>query len=67
VPQRTEHSADEVRAQAGFHADDTPRQLLERVFQTQSPDLLPESNLPVDTEPDEVKNLLADVNANDRR
>jgi len=67
VSQGAEHSADEVRAQAGFHADDARWQPLERVFETQSPDLPPEGNLPVDAQPDEVKNLLADVDADDRQ
>src|SRR6516164_2799415 len=65
VPQRAEHPADEVRAQTGFHADDARRQLLERVFETQSSDFPPESNLPVDAQPDNVKNLLADVDTDD--
>lgn len=63
MPQRAEHPADEVRAQTGFHANDARRQLLERVFETQSPDLPPEGNLPVDAQPDKVKNLLADADA----
>src|SRR5262249_1788215 len=63
VSQSAEHSADEVSAQASFHADDARLQLLVRVFETQSPDLLPEGNLPVDAKPDNVKNLLADVDA----
>jgi hypothetical protein len=66
VPQRTQRPADKVRAQAGFHADDARRQLLEGVFESQSPDLPPQGNLPVDAEPDEVKHFLADVDADDR-
>jgi hypothetical protein len=56
-----------VRVQASFHADDARLQLLECVFETQSPDLLAEGNLPVDANPDDVKNLLADVDADDRQ
>jgi hypothetical protein len=48
-------------------ANDARWQLLERVFETQSPDLPPEGNLPVDTKPDDVKNLLAYVDADDRQ
>jgi hypothetical protein len=56
-----------VRAQAGFHADDARRQLLEGVFESQSPDPPAEGNLSVDTEPDEVKHVLTDVDADDQR
>jgi len=56
-----------VSAQASFHADDARLQLPVRVFETQSPDLLPEGNLPVDAKPDNVKNLLADVDADHRQ
>src|ERR1700731_1590504 len=59
--------ADKVRAQTGFHADDARRQLLERVFETQSPDLPAKGNLAIGAQSDEVKNLFADVDANDRR
>src|SRR5580704_16567149 len=61
VAQCAEHSADEVRALASFHADDTRRQLLERLFETLSLDLPAERNLPINTQSDDVKNLLADV------
>jgi hypothetical protein len=47
VSQCPEHSADKMRAQAGFHANDARSQPLEGVFETQSPDLSPEGNLPV--------------------
>jgi len=66
VPQRAQFPADEVRAQAGFHTNDARRQLLECVFETQSPDLPSEGNLPVNAEPDEVKNLFANVDADHR-
>jgi len=54
-----------MRAQAGFHADDTSWQLLERPFEIQPSDLLTKSNLPVGPEADQVKNLLADIDADD--
>jgi hypothetical protein len=38
VPQRAQCPADKMRAQAGFHADDARRQLLEDLFEIQSPD-----------------------------
>jgi hypothetical protein len=43
-----------MRAQAGFHGDDARRQLLEGIFETQSPDPPAEGNLPIGGEPDEV-------------
>src|SRR5215831_19650639 len=46
VPQRTQRPADKMRAQAGFHGDDASRQLLEGIFETQSPDPPAEGNLP---------------------
>jgi hypothetical protein len=55
-----------VRAQAGFHADNARWQLLKRVFETQSPDLSSEGNLPVDAERDQVKHLLTNVDADHR-
>src|SRR4029077_922549 len=58
VSQCPQRPADEMRAQTSFHADDARRQLLERVRETQSLDLPSEGNLPVDAEPDDVKNLL---------
>jgi hypothetical protein len=66
VSQSTEHPADEVRAHASLHADGAWSQLLERIFETQSPDLPAEGDLPIDTKPDQVKNFLADVDADDR-
>src|SRR6516165_3288809 len=66
VPQRAQCPADKMRAQAGFHADDARRQLLEDLFEIQSPDPPPEGDLAVDAEPDEVKYVLADVDADDR-
>ena len=56
-----------MRAQAGSHTNDARWQPLERVFETQSPDLSPEGNLPVDPQPDDMKNLLADIDADDRQ
>jgi hypothetical protein len=46
---------------------DAPRQFLEGIFETQSPDPPAEGNLPVGGEPDEVKHLLADVDADKHR
>jgi hypothetical protein len=58
-----------VRAQAGIHGDDARRQLLEGIFETQSPDPPAEGNLPVGGEPDEVmvKHLFSDVDADHHR
>src|SRR4051812_29357927 len=67
VPQRAQPPTDKGRAQAGFHANNTGRQLLKRLFQIQPPDLLAKSNLPVGPEPDEMKNLLANVDADHRQ
>jgi hypothetical protein len=66
VSQSTEYPADEVRAQPSFHADGAWSQLLERIFETLSPDLTAEGDVPIDVKPDQVKNLLADVDADDR-
>jgi hypothetical protein len=46
-------------AQAGSHGDDARRQLLEGIFETQSPDPHAEGNLPVGGESNEVKHLLS--------
>jgi len=56
-----------MRAQAGSHTNDARWQPLERVFETQSPDLSPERNLAVDPKPDDVKNLFADIDADHRQ
>jgi len=56
-----------MRAQAGTNTNDARWQPLERVFETQSPDLSPEGNLPVDPQPDDMNNLLADIDADDRQ
>jgi hypothetical protein len=56
-----------MRAQTGFHADDARRQLLKGVFESQSPDPSPEGNFPIGVEPDEVKHVLADVDADYHR
>src|SRR5262245_40973454 len=66
VSQSAEHSADKMRAQTSFHANDTRWQLLERVFETESSDLLTKGDLPIDTQSDDVKNLLADIDTDDR-
>jgi len=55
-----------MRAQAGFHCDDARRQLLESIFEPQSPDPPAQRNLPSGGEPDEVKHLLSDVDADHR-
>jgi hypothetical protein len=52
-----------MRAQASFHANDARWQLLERVFETQTPDPPSKSDLPVSREADEVKYFLANVDA----
>jgi hypothetical protein len=67
VSQRAQHAADKVRAQTGFHPDDTARQVLECVFENQSPDLPADGDLAVVAQSDEVKNLFADVDTNDRQ
>ena len=67
VAQGAQGPADKVRAQARLHADDARRQLLERICESQPLDLPAEGNLAVGAEPDEVKNLLADIDADDRQ
>ena len=67
VPQRAQHPADKMRAQASFHADDARRQLFEDVAETQSLDPPSEGNLSVGSDADEVKYVLADVDADDRK
>jgi hypothetical protein len=67
VPQRAQRPADKMGAQAGFHADDARRQLLEDISETQAPDLPSEGDLPIGAQSDEVKNLLTNVDANDRQ
>jgi len=54
-------------AQAGFHGDDAQRQLLKGIFETQSPDPPAQGDLPIGGDPDEVKHLLADVDAHHHR
>jgi hypothetical protein len=56
-----------MRAQAGFHGDDARRQFLDSIFETQSADSPAEGNLPIAGQPDEVKHLLADVDADHHR
>ena len=63
MSQRAQYPADEVRAQAGFHANDARRQLLEDISETQAPDLPSESDRSVGAEANEVKHILADVDA----
>jgi len=54
-------------AQAGSHGDDARRQLLEGIFETQSPNPHAEGNLPIGGEPNEVKHPLSDVDADHHR
>ena len=56
-------SADKVRAKACLHSDHTRWQLLEGLGQRQSLDLAPKSNLAVNAEADDVKDFLANVDA----
>ncbi len=56
-------AADEMGAEARFHADDARWQLLERLDQGQSLDLAAERDLAVSAEADEVEDFLADIDA----
>jgi hypothetical protein len=47
-------------------SNDARRQLLECVFETQSLDPPAEGDLPIDAQSDKVKNLLANIDADDR-
>ncbi|WP_164829502.1 hypothetical protein [Sinorhizobium meliloti] len=66
VTELTQCATDEMGAQAGFHADDARRQLPERVGKGQSLDLATERDPPISIEANDVKDVLADVDA-DRR
>ena len=69
VPKSRQCPAHEVRAQARFHTDDARRQPLERIFEAQSFafDLPTQGNPSIGAQSDEVKDLLADVDADHRR
>jgi len=54
-------------AQAGFHADDARRQLLEDISETQAPDFFSEGDRSIGAQANEVKHLLADVDTDDRQ
>src|SRR4051812_27886828 len=51
VPQSADTWLTKMRAQAGFHANDARRELLEGVFETQSPDLLRKAIFPSEPNP----------------
>jgi hypothetical protein len=59
--------ADEMRAQAGLHADDATRKLLEGAGQGKTLDLLPQDALAIRIEPDEMEDVLPDIDANDHK
>ena len=63
MPQRLEHPADKVCAEAGFHPHNAGWQLLESFFECQPLDLPSESNLAVGAKADNVENLLADIDS----
>ena len=67
VAELAQRAADEVRAQARFHADHARRQLLERVGERQPLDLAAERDLAVGVEADDVEDFLADVDADRTR
>jgi len=64
--QFTERATNKMRAEACLHADDAARQLLENVNERQTLDLASKNDLPVPIETDDVKNILANIDA-DRR
>src|SRR3546814_10718996 len=66
MPERPQRATDEMGAQTGLHSDDAWRQIPERASKRQPLDLSTEFDLPVGTEPDQVENVLPDVDA-DRR
>lgn len=55
---------DKTRAEASLHADDARRQLLEGIDKRQALDLPTEGNTSIRVEADNMKNLLANVDAN---
>ena len=59
--QFAKRSADEMRAQAGFHADDAWRQFLKFADQRQPPDLPTQHNLAASIKANEVEYVLADI------
>ena len=61
LPQRP---TDKMRAEASLHADDARRQLPECLDKRQALDLPTEGNTSIRAEADNVKNLLANVDAN---
>jgi hypothetical protein len=63
MAQLTQLPADEVGAEARFHADDAWRQQPEGLNERQSLDLATESNLAVGAKPNDVKDVLADIDA----
>jgi hypothetical protein len=58
-----EGPADELRAEAGLHAHDAPRQLLEHLRQGEAPDLQAQHAFAGAVEADEMEGVLADVDA----
>jgi hypothetical protein len=60
LPQRP---TDKMRAEASLHADDARRQLLEGIDKRQTLDLPAEGNTSIRAEADNVKDLLANVDA----
>ena len=50
-------------AEASLHADNASRQLLERLLERQAADFTSERNLTVSAKADEVKDFLADIDA----
>ena len=63
VAELAQGAADEMGAEAGLHADDAWRQLLERLGERQPLDLAAERDLAVSAEADEVEDFLADIDA----
>ena len=63
MSERPQRSADEMRAEARFHADDAGRQFLECFGKRQPLDLSTERDLPIGVKADNMKNIFSNVDA----
>ena len=50
-----------MSTQTGLHADDARRELLERRYKRQAPDLLVKNDLAISVKTNEMKHVLADI------
>jgi hypothetical protein len=64
MAERSQRPAHEMRAEAGFHANDAGRQFLECRHKVQTLDFSAKRNLSIGRKTDDMKNIFADVDAN---